>query len=871
MKTLIFLIYIIFSFSSVYSQNIKKIYKSIKNNDIEDAVIEYTKTDSNSKLNDNEKILYNLGQCLVKSYSNSSAFQPYEAYNIFINTRIVNINEINDYLEKFDLNINKIKSFIYEGVVFEAKKINSESSYEKALEVCKSCVFESELLNLKISSAFKAAKEEMKINSLNNFINKYSDGNLVDLAIDMRDSIVFFNTTKDYSSLIEYTLEYPKSKLNQKIIKELPKILYNEIVKTNDIQKIELFLKSYPNDSNIDDVKKRYKQINFIEVSVNKINGWDNNICIENDFYRFDADFIKVKWNGKYALINNNGISTRFIYDEIKKINSDVAFVTKENKYGVINIQTGKIVVPIEFDALIYYLDDYIRVIKSKKFGIYDKNGNVIAPIIYEDDIYENMRIPSGEGLNDFVGEYILNWSDINEKECKKLFNNGLTLTKLNNKYGYIDESNNIVISHKYSEAKDFVNGLAVVSKGKLKTTFCGENGDLQVLLFGVIDKNDKEIIPFNYHRFMILEKYIIAWDNCYRDYQFKSIFTTNGKLLPSENNYDRIELAKYLFISKYSWLIDDLRILDFKYKGNEYEVGGIVIPFGLKFLDIHNDKTHKFALIDSNLNQITPYKFDSYYSFYTHLKPNIFSDIVNLKIYPLKSNNKIGFINRNGEYIIPFKYDDVELMNGFYFKVSIKNKYGLLNKYGQEVTPIKYDFIENFNKGYSIFLLNDKWGIIDSTGKEVTPIKYEKVFNHFNEGIALAKMNDKYGFIDKMGKELSGFIYDEADYFINGTSIIKKDDKVCLIDKDFNLIKELKINFESIKLYSSTNLELLKDFIKFTTENNIFRVEQNQKVGYINKKTGEEIIPIKYDLIEFDGKIGIAKEGCELKIIRLK
>ena len=66
-----------------------------------------------------------------------------------------------------------------------------------------------------------------------------------------------------------------------------------------------------------------------------------------------------------------------------------------------------------------------------------------------------------------------------------------------NSKYGYRDENENVVISTKFEEAAEFVNGFAVVKY----------NG-----MYGVIDSSDAVIIDFTYsaieEHFLFFEYY---------------------------------------------------------------------------------------------------------------------------------------------------------------------------------------------------------------------------------------------------------------------------------------------------------------------------------------------------------------------------
>lgn len=843
MKAFIYFLFI-FCFSSVYSQNIKRIYKAIKNNELEDAVGESSKTDSKTKFDENENILFNLSQCVLQSNPNSSVFKPYEASNLFKSISISKVDETNEYLNKYDLNLNKIQEFIYAGVVFAAKKENTESSYTKALEVCKTCIYGNQLLELKISSAFVEAKNKMTISSFNDFINKYSKSKYADIAIDLRDSLAYLNTPKDYSSLNKYILDYPKSKMNQKIQNELPKLLYVEAVKSNDFEKYELFIQLYPNDLNIDAIKKRYEEINYNEISINEVNGWGKDICVNTDF-SYDIEFIKVELNGKFGLINMKGKSTEIIYDKIEKINSTLAFVEKDKKFGIIEIQSGKIILPIQFNMLFYYLDDYIKAVKDDKYGIYFKNGEIVVPIMYE-----YSRIYSLEETQ------LLNISNSYSRVNKFFFNDDLAPTLLNNKYGYIDKKNKVVIPHKYNFAYDFKDGLAIVSKGDVIQLNYAEEENKNHLTYGIINKKEQVIIPFEFTRFKNLEKCIVGFKDT-----LSKVFDNKGNFLYSNSDEGKIKLAKLIFNTKYSYLIDDWRLLKSKYD----VVAEYVLPFGKGFLPVGRKDILKEVLLDSNLIETIVFENEG---LVFGRKKNIQTNI-----FPVMNKKKIGFINGNGTLEIPYKYDGIDFINDSMFLILLNKKYGILNKNGIELTPIKYDWISCFNEGFAFVEINGKCGIIDSTGKEITPFKYDRIDNcFFSEGFALVKLNNKYAFIDRKGVEVTQFEFDDGFPFENNTAFVKKNGKDLLIDKEFKIISEVYIpkwNWENKHLKFTCTQSKNKHNIELN--NNLFKVEESNKIGYIDKRTGKQIIPIEYDSFDINRKIGFARVGCELKLFRFK
>jgi hypothetical protein len=111
-------------------------------------------------------------------------------------------------------------------------------------------------------------------------------------------------------------------------------------------------------------------------------------------------------------------------FDQIESLNADYFVVTKNGKKGLITI-LGKIVLPIEYDALIFN-SGKLSLLKGKKFGFFDLETGILINPTFEKNItplndryliaFQNAHF----GLIDFTGkpvgnfEYdeIQSWSD---------------------------------------------------------------------------------------------------------------------------------------------------------------------------------------------------------------------------------------------------------------------------------------------------------------------------------------------------------------------------------------------------------------------------------------------------------------------------
>src|SRR5438067_6099951 len=95
--------------------------------------------------------------------------------------------------------------------------------------------------------------------------------------------------------------------------------------------------------------------------------------------------------------------------------------------------------------------------------------------------------------------------------------------------------------------------------------------------------------------------------------------------------------------------------------------------------------------------------------------------------LFPILQNNHVGYIDREGEIIVPSQFDAVETDQ---FRV---------------VAAVS---ARGFHQGLAPVQVGDEWGYIGSTGKMVIDPEYEQA-GTFQEGLAPVKITGKWGYID--------------------------------------------------------------------------------------------------------------------------
>jgi hypothetical protein len=410
-------------------------------------------------------------------------------------------------------------------------------------------------------------------------------------------------------------------------------------------------------------------------------------------------------------------------------------------------------------------------------------------------------------------------------------FKEGLGGVKMNDKWGFIDSSDKIVVPFIYDDVSPFNEGLScVLLDGK----------------WGVIDKTGKNIIPHSYDNLSDFEEGFAA-------------FNSNGKCGFVNTQNKIITAIDYEYVNPFHEGLAGVK-LDGKLGFIDY-TGKLVIPFiyeyesglswnGEPFSYSFNEGAafvklkDKWGAIDKEGRPITKFIYDDYYGCdleyingLAELKKRGYSGIINLqgkKMVPFvyeslywlfyghnvsdnyyvarkkKGINKYGIIDENNNIIYPFELEDTYNYLGQGKLVKVKQElngrtlYGLINLKGEVVAPIIYeDIYDYWDSDFAIFSKSssirdpEEFGIMDESGREITSKYYDDIY-FFSEGLAAARLDGKYGYLDTNGKEVIGFKYDDAYSFDNGLAPVKIGGKWGYIDTTGKEI--VAVIYDSIK-----------------------------------------------------------------------
>jgi len=298
-----------------------------------------------------------------------------------------------------------------------------------------------------------------------------------------------------------------------------------------------------------------------------------------------------------------------------------------------------------------------------------------------------NFKSDGKWGFIDRTGKIIIPF----EFDFVEPFSEGLARFRQNDSFknGYIDKTGVVVIPAVYNDAYAFSEERALVSiTESIEIT---EDGGMSVISkYGFIDKTGNVVIPIEYGYARSFSEGLAA-------------VSTNEGYGFIDRNGDVVIPFQYMyalsFSGGYATVLIDWEPYHINNKGE-------VIGAGRYYPD----------------DAVIPTEYDSVYPFYEGMAIVHNRDIVDYGDYIRYENEKYGFINTNGELIVPVIYDSVEsFSNGFAVvgigKRWVDRKYGYIDQTGRVVVPIEYDEAISFSEGLAVVKKDGQWSILTIAG----------------------------------------------------------------------------------------------------------------------------------------------------------
>jgi len=245
--------------------------------------------------------------------------------------------------------------------------------------------------------------------------------------------------------------------------------------------------------------------------------------------------------------------------------------------------------------------------------------------------------------------------------------------------------------------------------------------------------------------------------------------------------------------------------------------------------------------------------------------------DIPNL--IPFQKNNKWGFYNRSKTIVVEPKYEWVKFphwsdYSDKYLVVKHNGLWGVINKSGEKIVPFIYDeleFVENVT-GQFIAQKGDYFGVIDSLNDILFPFKFNKIEGVGKNFIVGEKTlnGTLYSLLDSDGRKILTDFYD-----FDGFNNRNKDDlfivsKIVKADKNYIPWNETRRVLGCVDIKGNVIVPLKYEKIEISGRYFIVSDYDKQKRGSVFNNSygvcdnrGKVLIPLIYDRIEHFIKVG--------------
>ena len=403
-------------------------------------------------------------------------------------------------------------------------------------------------------------------------------------------------------------------------------------------------------------------------------------ICTENVDYENDTYTTKVinsknkeifKQYDKIQVVENFDEYNNLWYEE------NVLKYEKDGKLGLINLD-GKVILEPDYEEIyaLKGIKNSIVTVKDSKMGIVDNKGSNEVPNEY-DEIQSLGKDTDLYIVKDATNYGIYKKTSVKYQEVKALNNKDIYCVKENNKYKIIDSEEKEVANIKFDDIKQIKDKAIVYKKDKKYGAY-----DIEKKL---TIKNKYEDITYTNN-----DNFIVKSNNSY------GIIDINDK--------EKIK-KQYASIGYY----DEAQVYELEPKNNT-SGENTILNKGLQEI-----AKGIVAEVNSKKSYIKIWTQDDYKYFNLSGEEKSSSEILKSNsIFLKKQDGKYGYVDKEGNVIIDYIYDDAKEQNAYgYAAVKKDGKWGAIDTKGNIVSETTHnldeyliiDFIGKYHLGKDINL----------------------------------------------------------------------------------------------------------------------------------------------------------------------
>lgn len=332
-------------------------------------------------------------------------------------------------------------------------------------------------------------------------------------------------------------------------------------------------------------------------------------------------------------------------------------------------------------------------------------------------------------------------------------FSEGLAAVRENGKWGYIDETGSLVISCQYDLAYPFREGLAIVAVGNPVTEgdtctvgFIDREGTFTP--FQVTGPGGQDPSPMVVDPDLLPDTNSLFFHNGYALLDLgtgtNALYGTDGKPLSGEltptgpmnqgliPGYSTQGYVGYMDTQGHTVKLwdsfaffgpqstDETGTLrqDYRYISNVITFNQGLAPVWQATMDVETgQESYKLGFLDSSYRWVIQPQFTGYYYSGVGSTYQLFGET---GLAMVEKDGKYGAVNKAGETVLPFQYEELWPMSEGLILFRQWGKYGYLDETGQVVIPAQYEQATGFNLGMAVVYDGAKAFLIDRSGQEV-------------------------------------------------------------------------------------------------------------------------------------------------------
>lgn len=470
---------------------------------------------------------------------------------------------------------------------------------------------------------------------------------------------------------------------------------------------------------------------------------------------------------------HNFKLQSRINFDQIKILSESVRVSTANNQLRLLS-KEYKPFFNLKGESVYQYLEPWIIVSGPEGKGAFHEYGEEIFAPEYEDIQVFYTRVLTQKGKKFWLYDRMKRTTDmIGEFDSAVLSQNGQVIGKDSEGY-YLPISKN---PHKIYKDLREINENFIISH---ETTG-----------FGLINREGNYILePIIDEMTYLEEDHFYAFDGS----QYMLIKAREERADIKYTSYHKITLENNMMLE---YIHGKLRRV-MKNDGILLDMVGMekVNQVGKNQFNVYS-KDKKIGLLGSNGWEVSPS---------TDLE-QIFPGSDNL--FPSIKSGKYGFINKNGNWAIAYRFDAVNPFSEGLAAVKSMGKWGYVNQQDQVVIDPEFDSVGKFSKGFAVVKKNGESHLINCSGEILQGKKYDQILS-LPDNYYLTEIAGYYGLINANGIEIVAPQFDEIRRESRDIILVRKKEKYGIIDEEGNYV--LPLYYKNIVFDQASKLILAED-----------------------------------------------------------